>query len=64
MEVSLHFSEFKRSSFQTLVEILFQGNTFLGPLIVSKPPLVAAKMFDVLTLAEVMIMILFGRPAT
>ena len=53
MEVSLHFSEFKRSSFQTLVEILFQGNTFLGPLIVSKPPLVAAKMFDVLTLAEV-----------
>ena len=33
------------------------------PQIVSKP-LVVAKMFDVLTLAEVMIMILFGRPAT
>ena len=64
MEVSFHFSEFKRSPYRTLVKIYFKAILFLGPQIVSKPPLVAAKMFDVLTLAEVMIMILFGRPAT
>ena len=46
-----------------MVEIHSNSILSSGPLIVSKP-LVAAKMFDVLTLAEVMIMILFGRPAT
>ena len=63
MEVSLHFSEFKRSSYRTLVKIYSKAILSTGPQIVSKP-LEAAKMFDVLTLAEVMIMILFGRPAT
>ena len=63
MEVSLHFLEFKRSPCHTVVEIYSNSILSSGPQIVSEP-LVAAKMFDVLTLAKVMIMILFGRPAT
>ena len=46
-----------------MVEIYSNSILSSGPQIVSEP-LVAAKMFDVLTLAKVMIMILFGRPAT
>ena len=64
MGVSLNFSKFKRSPYRTPEEIYSIALLFWGPLIVSKPPLVAAKIFDVLTLSEVMIMILFGRPAT